>query len=263
MWSMTPKKRKSNRAAHLADCGESFELRWHPACGTRLPASYSGETIACDSALPFTAQDIEKPFMEAVSFRGLRRMKFVALVLIVVAIAGAYLVGAHQRSRADAAPIVFVSEGIAHAKDIWQSCPSIALSLDEKSSEYRILMGWRNGRWDSLVIRGTSVLLMKDEGSDFNQLVREACRAITPDAATWLPEYRKRMASAAPGADESDRYEIRELRDSSSKRVGQSEASDESYESVLLDKRTGRVWKWSAQPNSFFVEAEVTPSPRD
>ena len=175
---------------------------------------------------------------------------FVVVILVITGVVGGYLVG--TRDRSSERPVVFINDRsgvlLERAQDIWQSCPGAAFSLTEKGSDYQLGMYWEKDHWTSLLVREDSVLLMKQDSPDFNHLMREACRAIKPDAATWLPEHRMRIASEPRIADESNRYELRDIHDG------------QVYGAALLDRRTGKVWTWHAA-GEWFKQETVLPEP--
>lgn len=186
-------------------------------------------------------------------------MKATAIaVLVLVAIIGAYLLGT-RRLPGDP-PIVFISSSDIlpeHADEIRQACPSAAFALSDEPAEYVLSMGWDKDRWTSMLIRKDSVLLMKKDSPDYKQIVREACRAIQPDTA-WLSDHRTRKSSEPRAANEphaaedSTRYELRDIHDGSISR------------SALLDKRTGKIWAWhsvSSSVKGWLLEEDIVPEP--
>jgi hypothetical protein len=176
-------------------------------------------------------------------------MKIAAIVALAVAgIVGAYLLGTHARPRI--APVVFVDENsgvfLDHADEVGQACPDAAFSLGKNGAEYILWLGWDKDHWRSMLIRqGDSVLLMETDSPDYKQIVRDACRAIRPDTA-WLSEHRKEKASEVHAAEDSNRYELRDIHDGDISR------------SALLDKQTGKVWGWYG---SVFIQEKVSPEP--
>jgi hypothetical protein len=178
-------------------------------------------------------------------------MKIIAVVALALAgVVGAYLLGTHERPKV--APVVFIDEGLLldHADEIRQACPTAAFSLEKDGAEYRLWMGWDKDHWHSMLVRqGDAVLLIEKDSPDYKQIVRDACRAIRPDTA-WLSEHRKEKASTAHAAEESNRYELRDIHDGGISR------------SALLDKRTGKVWGWHAlSGKGWFNQEDISPEP--
>ena|ERR1019366_6609857 len=180
-------------------------------------------------------------------------------VLVLTGMAGSYWLGARVKSWRGAPPRVFVwgpsVSPLGRARDIWDSCPHIALSLEPDAADYTIGMLWIDDHWQSLVKRGSSILLADDHSPDFNKLLRQACRAISRDASTWPLDDARAITSQPAHADESARYELRDI------------IYGDARNSALLDRRTGKVWIWLKDPKSpgggFFLEEDVTPVPGD
>jgi hypothetical protein len=111
--------------------------------------------------------------------------------VIVVSIAGAYLLGA--RTQPFVAPIIYLDDNVLllydHADEIKMACPGASFSLAKGESDYWLSMSWHRDRWTSLLLRKDSVLMMRKDSPDFLQIVREACKDIQADKA-WLVENR-------------------------------------------------------------------------
>ncbi len=137
-------------------------------------------------------------------------------------------------------------------KDIFASCPEPALMWNGDDVDYRLIMSWKENRWSARLFRADFGFLLEEDSPDFNQVLRDSCKAIRYDLLEWLP----RSTANLPKPEMTERYELRELRNG-----GLST-------SALLDKKTGKVWVWTELTEhgkkvgkSAFLSEDVVPEP--
>ncbi len=137
----------------------------------------------------------------------------------------------------------------AHPEDILLSCPDSVLVLDANVADYRLSMRWDTDHWEAGLLRKDSALLFHERSPDFNQVVRNACKAIKFDMS-WVSPPAAREASA-------DRYELKDLHNGPTSTT------------ALIDRRTGRVWVWTnftdnkgqKTGKTEFLSEDVVPDP--
>jgi hypothetical protein len=187
-------------------------------------------------------------------------MRKLALLLACCIVALAVIVLMRTLREPRQRPVLVMEDGrntgFQSIRETLAMCPGVALGFAPNvggTSYYHLLLDWHENRWEGYLFQDAAeqeYAIWAGAGADYNALLRAACSRIGDDVVYRWPE------ASAPAAAETGRYDLHDLRNGNV------------ATSAILDRKTGRVWVWTAITDSRgvktkteFTEEDLVPTP--